>query len=151
MYSCFFLLNFPSRENFQAQKNSKIAKKSTNKRNLPTCISVQRAFSRLLKSEVFLFSGRYVRAKDVSSEIDKREFVIDASMDTSLVTFVNRFLPMFANYSLIMRFIDEKSAFEFGQVNHALCGAIRSLMKEYLIFVAQVSFTVCLKKIKLKI
>lgn len=34
-------------------------------------------------------------------------------------------------------FIEEKSSFEYGQVNHALTAAMRTLMKEYLILVSQ--------------
>lgn len=35
------------------------------------------------------------------------------------------------------RFIEEKSSFEYGQVNHALAAAMRALVKEYLILVTQ--------------
>ena len=38
---------------------------------------------------------------------------------------------------LCFRFIEEKSSFEYGQVNHALTAAMRTLMKEYLILVTQ--------------
>lgn len=38
---------------------------------------------------------------------------------------------------LIFSFIEEKSSFEYGQVNHALTAAMRTLMKEYLILVTQ--------------
>lgn len=35
------------------------------------------------------------------------------------------------------RFIEEKSSFEYGQVNHALAAAMRTLVKEHLILVTQ--------------
>lgn len=35
------------------------------------------------------------------------------------------------------RFTEERSSFEYGQVNHALTAAMRTLMKEYLILVTQ--------------
>lgn len=38
---------------------------------------------------------------------------------------------------MIFSFIEEKSSFEYGQVNHALTAAMRTLMKEYLILVTQ--------------
>lgn len=38
---------------------------------------------------------------------------------------------------LPLRFIEEKSSFEYGQVNHALAAAMRTLLKEYLILVTQ--------------
>ncbi|EPY85337.1 gamma-tubulin complex component 2 [Camelus ferus] len=50
---------------------------------------------------------------------------------------VNRILPVAASYSTVTRFIEEKSSFEYGQVNHALAAAMRTLVKEYLILVTQ--------------
>jgi len=35
------------------------------------------------------------------------------------------------------RFIEEKSSFEYGQVNHALAAAMRTLIKEYMILITQ--------------
>jgi gamma-tubulin complex component 2 len=40
-----------------------------------------------------------------------------------------------------MRFIQEKNQFECGQVNHALSAAMTALIKEYLVFVAQLEST----------
>lgn len=40
-------------------------------------------------------------------------------------------------WCLTFSFIEEKSSFEYGQVNHALTAAMRTLMKEYLILVTQ--------------
>uniref|UniRef100_A0A2K6LFS7 Gamma-tubulin complex component n=1 Tax=Rhinopithecus bieti TaxID=61621 RepID=A0A2K6LFS7_RHIBE len=50
---------------------------------------------------------------------------------------VNRILPVAASYSTVTRFIEEKSSFEYGQVNHALAAAMRTLVKEHLILVSQ--------------
>lgn len=44
---------------------------------------------------------------------------------------------MFHRFCLFSSFIEEKSSFEYGQVNHALTAAMRTLMKEYLILVTQ--------------
>lgn len=43
----------------------------------------------------------------------------------------------FVFWCSILSFIEEKSSFEYGQVNHALTAAMRTLMKEYLILVTQ--------------
>lgn len=43
----------------------------------------------------------------------------------------------FVFWWLILSFIEEKSSFEYGQVNHALTAAMRTLMKEYLILITQ--------------
>jgi gamma-tubulin complex component 2 len=36
-----------------------------------------------------------------------------------------------------MRFIQEKAQFEYGQVSHALSAAMTDLIKDYMVFVAQ--------------
>lgn len=43
---------------------------------------------------------------------------------------------MFSNL-LLYRFVEEKSSFEYGQVNHALAAATRTLVKEYMILITQ--------------
>lgn len=45
--------------------------------------------------------------------------------------------PRLLRCPLPPRFIEEKSSFEYGQVNHALAAAMRALVKEYLILVTQ--------------
>lgn len=40
-------------------------------------------------------------------------------------------------YFAFCRFIEEKSSFEYGQVNHALAAAMRTLIKEYMILITQ--------------
>ena len=109
------------------------------------------AFVSSIKSKMNMnFSGRYIKSKELESDNEKREFSVDSCLDPSLVTFIQRFLPMLVDYSTITRFMEEKTAFEFGQVNHALCAAMRTLVKEYLIFVAQVERQKNLGKVQLQ-
>ena len=46
-------------------------------------------------------------------------------------------LPLCNNHDQIQEFVNVHSQFEFGLVSHALCGAIRILLKEYLLLVTQ--------------
>ncbi|XP_069467159.1 gamma-tubulin complex component 2 isoform X2 [Ambystoma mexicanum] len=80
--------------------------------------------------------GRYVTAKPLS-ESSPRSFVVDANLDQSVNELVLRILPVASNYSEVTRFIEEKSSFEYGQVNHALAAAMRTLIKEYMILITQ--------------
>lgn len=80
--------------------------------------------------------GRDIEAQPVLGRQD-RSFVVDPTLDMSIKELVNRILPVASYYSTITRFIEEKSSFEYGQVNHALTAAMRTLMKEYLILVTQ--------------
>lgn len=57
--------------------------------------------------------------------------------DPSLRELTKQILPLASHYSMVMRFIQEKSSFEYGQVNHALTSAMNSLIKDYMVLVAQ--------------
>uniref|UniRef100_A0A8C1VVY7 Gamma-tubulin complex component n=1 Tax=Cyprinus carpio TaxID=7962 RepID=A0A8C1VVY7_CYPCA len=80
--------------------------------------------------------GRDVTAQPVLGR-QSRSFIVDPSLDMSIKELINRILPVASCYSTITRFTEEKSLFEYGQVNHALTAAIKTLMKEYLILVTQ--------------
>lgn len=83
------------------------------------------------------FDGDYIRALPLSSNIDERKFEIDESVDDSLKEMVRRFFPILASYSIIERFYESRSGFDFGMVNDALASAIGNLVHEYRIFVCQ--------------
>ncbi|XP_072875598.1 gamma-tubulin complex component 2 isoform X1 [Chlorocebus sabaeus] len=84
--------------------------------------------------------GRYVAAQPLAGR-QSRTFLVDPNLDLSIRELVNRILPVAASYSTVTsfshRFIEEKSSFEYGQVNHALAAAMRALVKEHLILVSQ--------------
>ncbi|KAF9174729.1 hypothetical protein BGX20_010127 [Mortierella sp. AD010] len=65
------------------------------------------------------------------------EFKVDESLDPSLRDLVSRILPLASIYLSLEAFVELHSMFEYGFVNHALCAAIRNLLKEYLILIAQ--------------
>ncbi|KAM9837060.1 gamma-tubulin complex component 2 [Aulostomus maculatus] len=80
--------------------------------------------------------GTYITAQPVLGR-QNRSFIVEATLDMSVKELVNRILPVASYYSTVTRFIEEKSSFEYGQVNHALTAAMRTMMKEYLIMVTQ--------------
>ncbi|TFK03290.1 Gamma-tubulin complex component 2 [Platysternon megacephalum] len=59
--------------------------------------------------------GRYITAQPLIGR-QNRAFLVDPNLDM---------------------FIEEKSSFEYGQVNHALAAAMRTLIKEYMILITQ--------------
>lgn len=94
----------------------------------------------LIEDLLFLFmgvEGKYIVLKDEVEKKKKKSFLIDASLDPSLHEIVNRILPTCTNYSVVCKFVEEGSLFSKGLVSHALCSAMRSLLKDYYIFVAQ--------------
>ncbi|XP_046850541.1 gamma-tubulin complex component 2-like [Xenia sp. Carnegie-2017] len=82
--------------------------------------------------------GKYIHLKSQSIEgLEPPEFSIDPTLDTSLQDLVQQILPLCSHYSLLCRFIEDKSGFLSGLVNHAVSAAMRVIMKEYFIFVSQ--------------
>ena len=81
--------------------------------------------------------GRFIKTESLANESAPRKFTIDKALDPSLRNLVERVLPICSNYSAVVRFIEEKSTFYEGRVNQALSAAMRGLVKEYCVVVAQ--------------
>ncbi|XP_033104280.1 gamma-tubulin complex component 2-like [Anneissia japonica] len=94
--------------------------------------------------------ARYILVRPSPGNPTPREFNVDQSLDVSLQELVYRILPMCSNYSIIMRFVEDKVSFEYGLVNHALSKAMRTLIKEYSILVAQLEYQYQLENLPLQ-
>ncbi|KZT06643.1 uncharacterized protein LAESUDRAFT_146540 [Laetiporus sulphureus 93-53] len=64
-------------------------------------------------------------------------FVVSPSLDPSLRDLVERILPLATYYTAVTSFIELRSHLDFGLVNHALCAAMRDMLKEYQTLLAQ--------------
>lgn len=84
-------------------------------------------------------SGLYLTAKPLSED-QRRLFSMDHTLDVSLQTLVNRMLPVCSHYSVVSRFVEEHAKFAHGTVNQALSAAMRGLLREYLVIVAQLEY-----------
>ena len=71
------------------------------------------------------------------SEFEVEPYLPQPSCDFSLLFLVKKMLPLCNNHEQIQAFVNSHSQFECGLVSHALCGAIRALLKEYLLLVTQ--------------
>ena len=81
--------------------------------------------------------GRFIKTDSITNESAPRKFTVDKTLDPSLRNLVERILPVCSSYSAVVRFVEEKSTFYEGRVNQALSAAIRGLVKEYCVVVAQ--------------
>ncbi|KFH71890.1 hypothetical protein MVEG_02184 [Podila verticillata NRRL 6337] len=77
------------------------------------------------------------RPQDQEEEYTRMNFKPDDSIDPSLRDLASRILPLASIYLSLEAFVELHSRFEYGFVSHALCAAIRGLLKEYLILIAQ--------------
>ncbi|CAG8475833.1 4583_t:CDS:10 [Paraglomus occultum] len=87
--------------------------------------------------------GKYIevnKADGLTEEIryiEGIDYVVDSTLDPSLKDLAERILPLATYYTAIEAFVETYSEMKYGFVNHALCGAIRELLKEYLILITQ--------------
>ncbi|KAM0786854.1 hypothetical protein ACM66B_002280 [Microbotryomycetes sp. NB124-2] len=87
--------------------------------------------------------GQYIEYDESYSPEDDFErlqgshFVLTSQLDPWLATVVERFLPLATHYTAVQAFVEQYSVLEYGVINHALCAAIREMLKEYLVLVAQ--------------
>ena len=68
-------------------------------------------------------------AEGVSKLID----ILMKCLGISYRQLTQQILPLASYYSITVRFVEEKDLPEAGQVNHALRGALRCLLKDYLV------------------
>ncbi|PIA64082.1 hypothetical protein AQUCO_00201403v1 [Aquilegia coerulea] len=81
--------------------------------------------------------GRYTSIKKVNGKEDHFKFQIDASMDLALQELAKRMFPLCENFLLINQFVESRSQFKNGLVNHAFAAALRTLLLDYQAMVAQ--------------
>ncbi|VUZ43826.1 unnamed protein product [Hymenolepis diminuta] len=74
--------------------------------------------------------GVYIRALKIENPHAMRNFAIDEKMHPSLMDTVNKVIPLISQYSLIERFVEQKSAYEYGRVNQALSEALQEILQE---------------------
>jgi gamma-tubulin complex component 2 len=89
------------------------------------------------------FEGQYVRYLDSYQPAEEKsrlagpQFRVLPGLDPSLRDLTVSMLRMATHYAAVEAFIQVQSREEFGAVNHALCAAMRKLLKDYLILIAQ--------------
>ena len=89
------------------------------------------------------FEGQYVSFADTYNPAEEKDRLLgpswktSSSLDPSLKDLVESMLVMASHYSALEAFVEIQSREEYGAVNHALCAAMRKLLKDYLILVAQ--------------
>ena len=102
-----------------------------------------------LLSVLIGIDGKYLRIKVTSVE-PGLAIRLDPTLDLSLADLVDRVLPLTHYYVRIVRFLELRHNYEFGLVNHALCAAVRELLREYLILVAQLEYQMSLAQLSLQ-
>jgi gamma-tubulin complex component 2 len=89
------------------------------------------------------YEGQYIRfSKNYNPSAEKDRlagpgFRILPGLDPSLHDLTTTMLKMATHYGAIEAFVEVQSREEFGAVVHALCAAIRKLMHDYLVLIAQ--------------
>ncbi|CAL1389984.1 unnamed protein product [Linum trigynum] len=90
-----------------------------------------------LMSALVGLEGRYIYIKRIRGKEDEIAFEVDASMDLVLQEFTHRLVPLCKSYLLIDQFVESRSLFKNGLVNHAFAAGLRALLLDYKAMVAQ--------------
>ncbi|KAF8686478.1 Spc97 / Spc98 family [Rhizoctonia solani] len=65
------------------------------------------------------------------------QFTVDSGLDPALRDLVGRMLPLATHYCSCVGFVEARAHIEFGSVCHALCAAVRSVLKDYTTLITQ--------------
>ncbi|KAH9618081.1 hypothetical protein KSS87_009688 [Heliosperma pusillum] len=103
-----------------------------------------------LLSAMVGIEGRYISIGRVRGKVDEVTFQVDASMDLALQELAKRVFPLCESYLLIEQFVELRSQFKKGLVNHAFASALRALLLDYQARVAQLEHQFRLKKLSLQ-
>jgi gamma-tubulin complex component 2 len=89
------------------------------------------------------YEGQFIRFNENYNPADEKDrltgpgFNLVPGLDPSLRDLASSMLDMASHYAAIEAFVEVQSREEYGAVNHALCAAMRKLLKDYLILIAQ--------------
>lgn len=89
------------------------------------------------------FEGQYIRYADTYDPLDEKsqlagpQFGIQSGLDPSLRDLTHSMLKTATHYCSVEAFVEVQSREEMGTINHALCAAMRKLLKDYMILIAQ--------------
>ncbi|KAI0132750.1 spindle pole body component alp4 [Xylariales sp. AK1849] len=109
-------------------------------------MSLEAQEAAIIEDLLFVFmgyEGQYIRFSYAYNPNEERDQLTGPSyktspgLDPSLEDLTMSMLRMATHYSALEYFVDVQSREEFGAVNHALCAAIRKLLQEYLVMIAQ--------------
>ncbi|XP_021772290.1 gamma-tubulin complex component 2-like [Chenopodium quinoa] len=103
-----------------------------------------------LLSALVGIEGRYTSIRRAHGKEDKLTFQVDASMDLTLQELAKRIFPLCESYLLIDQFVESRSLFKKGLVNHAFAAAVRALLLDYQAMVAQLEHQFRLGRLSLQ-
>ncbi|XP_057515488.1 gamma-tubulin complex component 2 isoform X2 [Amaranthus tricolor] len=103
-----------------------------------------------LLSAMVGIEGRYTSIRRICGKDSEFTFQVDASMDLALQELAKRIFPLCESYLLIDQFVESRSQFKKGLVNHAFAAALRALLLDYQAMVAQLEHQFRLGRLSLQ-
>ncbi|KAL6132397.1 hypothetical protein ACLB2K_064640 [Fragaria x ananassa] len=103
-----------------------------------------------LLSAMVGIQGRYISIRRLRGKEDGFSFQVDASMDLALQELAHRVFPLCESFMLINQFVESRSQFKNGLVNHAFAAALRALLLDYQAMVAQLEHQFRLRRLSLQ-
>ncbi|KAF2162058.1 hypothetical protein M409DRAFT_27437 [Zasmidium cellare ATCC 36951] len=118
-------------------------------------LSLQAQEKALIEDVLFVlmgFEGQYIRYVEAYDPLDEKsklagpQFWIQTGLDPSLRDLAHGMLKTATHYCAVEAFVEVQSREEMGTVNHALCAAMRKMLKDYMILIAQLEHQMLTKE-----
>ncbi|KAF3795416.1 Gamma-tubulin complex component 2 [Nymphaea thermarum] len=103
-----------------------------------------------LLSALVGIEGRYITIKKARGAEEHFTYQMDLSMDLVLQELTKRIFPICENFLVINQFVESRSHFRYGLVNHAFAAALRAFLLDYQAMVAQLEHQFRLGKLSLQ-
>ncbi|GAB2229163.1 hypothetical protein Droror1_Dr00023299 [Drosera rotundifolia] len=103
-----------------------------------------------LLSAMVGIEGRYIYIRRSQGKEEDISFHVDASMDSALQDSTMKIFPLCKSFLLIQQFVESRSQFKMGLVNHAFAAALRSFLVDYQVMVAQLEHQFRLGRLSLE-
>lgn len=103
-----------------------------------------------LLSALVGIEGRCISIKKVRSKEDEVHFQIDPSTDLTLQELAKRVFPLCKSFLLISQFVESRSQFQKGLVNHAFSAALAGILLDYRAMVAQLEHQFRLQRLSIQ-
>ncbi|KAI9703097.1 MAG: hypothetical protein M1820_005969 [Bogoriella megaspora] len=109
-------------------------------------LSLEAQEAAIIEDLLYVFmgtEGQYIRYVESFNPLEEKErlvgpsYYVQPGLDPSLRDLASSMLKMATHYSALECFIEVQSRDEYGSVNQALCAAVRKLLKDYLVLIAQ--------------
>ena len=135
-----FVLDDSEYNTNECSNDPKYSERQTRVTGSLACVPVASQESAIVRDLLFCFigiGGMHIRPTSDPSNRALVKFDVDEGIDPTLRALVFRITPLCQYYSTVVKFAERQSQMGAGRVNQALAAAMKQVLKDYFVFVAE--------------